>query len=82
MVKIVKELYASSSEEFMEATLTHSSGTSISLYRNGSAVLDTPESSNYSLLEDLSMDEQLMLWVQTAAGNLKVLQKLEWKPQE
>ena len=81
MVEIVKELHAETGNRFGEVTLTHDSGVSISLYSNGSAVMDTPDAENYSLLDDLSQDDQLMLWVQLAAGNVASLNKLDWKAQ-
>ncbi len=81
MVRIVNELYAEPPDVFEEVTMTHSSGTSISLYANGTAVLDEPEQTHYALLKDLSRSEQLTLWLQIAAGNLRAIRRLDWIPQ-
>ena len=81
MVEIVKELHTGTDHRFGEVTLTHDSGVAISLYSNGSAVMDTPDAENYCLLESLSQNDQLMLWVQLAAGNVASLNKLDWKAQ-
>jgi len=81
MVFVVQQMYRANEEDFVEVTLTHASGVAVSLYPNGTAVLDTPDSNTYSILEDLTMNEQLMLWVQLAAGNIDSLNKLDWQKQ-
>lgn len=79
MVSIVNELYSDSADEYLEVTLTHSSGVAITLGSNGSAVMDTPDCVSYFLMTDLTFNEQMTLWVQLAGGNVESIKKLDWQ---
>jgi hypothetical protein len=79
MVKLVQALYREPPDALAEVTLTHASGVAITLYPNGTAVMDEADSETYSVLGDLTIEEQLMLWLQLASGNLRSLRKLEWQ---
>jgi hypothetical protein len=79
MVRMVKALYRQPPDTFAEVTLTHACGVAITLHPNGSAVMDEADTDTYDVLTDLTMDEQLMLWLQLALGNVSSLRKLEWR---
>jgi hypothetical protein len=79
MVKVAKALYQQPPDTFAEVTLTHASGVAITLYPNGTAVMDEADTATYAVLDDLSIDDQLMLWLQLASGHVQSLRKLEWR---
>lgn len=79
MTQIVDEMYAQENEEvFQDVMLTDRSGNSISLFPNGHAIMDLSGSNEELSLSKLDREDQMMLWIQLAAGNLDALKKLDW----
>lgn len=80
MVEIVDEMYREEDHEpFQDVIMSHNSGTSISLHPNGCAVLDSSNNEKYYTLTTLDKEDQLMLWIQLAAGNIRAIRQLDWK---
>jgi hypothetical protein len=82
MIRIVDEMYNEHTEPFRDVILSHQNGYSISLHPNGCAVLDYAQEEQYYTLTDLTREDQLMLWIQLAANNIKSIKKLDWKSDE